>query len=77
MLGPHPGHDNQVAADSTGNSRYGIMQVTRQAWAGIAGRRDPPDSLTRKGSQVANPVAPTRHNVSLDPPLSAACRRPR
>jgi hypothetical protein len=77
--GPHRGHiratNDQIAADNHGHHRSGICPGQRQNRPDLAGRHHRlalPDTEEVTGS---NPVAPTRHNVSIGPTLRAACQQ--
>ena len=50
-------------------------EVTRHTPPPAAGRRDPPAVPDTEEVTGSNPVAPTRRNASIDPPLSAVLSR--
>jgi hypothetical protein len=76
--GPHWGH---IRATTTGSQRTTVTigrastQLSRHTPPPAAGRRGLSQLSDTEGVTGSNPVAPTRHNVSRDPPLSAACQQ--
>ena len=78
-LGPQRGRNRAAtdrnAADNHGQPQPSSVRLNSTPRPSTAGHGHPSIRSDTEGVTGSNPVAPTRHNVSLGPPLSAACQQ--